>query len=484
MPGVLMLEALAQAASALLVAGPTRRLPRASSCAASTTPSSAVRWCQATASASTSASSAAAGRWPACTPPPSSTASVVVEAELVLAMLDRRAAHRCDRLGAPRRGHRRRHRWSARTPWSGRTWCWAAASRSAPRPSSRATPWSATARTSSRSRRSACSRRTSSTGASATRLVIGRRNVFREFVTIHRGTAGGGGETTIGDHNLFMAYAHIAHDCHVGSDTIFGNWRDPRRPRHGRGLRDDQRLFRRAPVLPGRPPRLHRRLLGGDQGRAAVRQDRWATAPGSTVSTRSGWCAAGSRRRRSASSSAPIGTCCTSKLNRRRRPRRTSSRIRPSPAPRSSTSSSSSASSTRGVTLKRPTRRADGAGDRGRGVKLGLIAGNGRFPFLVLDAARSMGHDDHGRRRQGGGVARPRSAAAATPGVALHRVSLGQLGRCLDVLRRRRRDPRGDGRPGEAHEDLRRDARPDVPERAEAGCDRVTPTRSSPPSPT
>jgi UDP-N-acetylglucosamine acyltransferase len=56
-----------------------------------------------------------------------------------------------------------------------------------------------------------------------TRLVIGRRNVFREFVTIHRGTAGGGGMTTIGDGNLFMAYAHVAHDCHVGNATIFGN---------------------------------------------------------------------------------------------------------------------------------------------------------------------------------------------------------------------------------------------------------------------
>jgi UDP-N-acetylglucosamine acyltransferase len=56
-----------------------------------------------------------------------------------------------------------------------------------------------------------------------TRLVIGTHNVFREFVTIHRGTAGGGGATTIGDHNLFMAYAHVAHDCHVGHSTIFGN---------------------------------------------------------------------------------------------------------------------------------------------------------------------------------------------------------------------------------------------------------------------
>jgi UDP-N-acetylglucosamine acyltransferase len=56
-----------------------------------------------------------------------------------------------------------------------------------------------------------------------TRLVIGRRNIFREFVTIHRGTRGGGGVTRIGDRNVFMAYVHVAHDCHVGNDTIFGN---------------------------------------------------------------------------------------------------------------------------------------------------------------------------------------------------------------------------------------------------------------------
>jgi UDP-N-acetylglucosamine acyltransferase len=55
-----------------------------------------------------------------------------------------------------------------------------------------------------------------------TRLTIGRRNTIREFATINRGTAGGGGETSIGDHNLLMAYVHVAHDCHVGSHTIFG----------------------------------------------------------------------------------------------------------------------------------------------------------------------------------------------------------------------------------------------------------------------
>ncbi len=55
-----------------------------------------------------------------------------------------------------------------------------------------------------------------------TSLLIGAGNVIRECVTIHRGTVGGGGVTSIGDRNLIMAYAHIAHDCRVGSDTIFG----------------------------------------------------------------------------------------------------------------------------------------------------------------------------------------------------------------------------------------------------------------------
>jgi UDP-N-acetylglucosamine acyltransferase len=56
-----------------------------------------------------------------------------------------------------------------------------------------------------------------------TLLEIGVGNTFREFVTIHRGTPGGGGVTRIGDDSLFMAYVHIAHDCRVGSKTIFAN---------------------------------------------------------------------------------------------------------------------------------------------------------------------------------------------------------------------------------------------------------------------
>jgi UDP-N-acetylglucosamine acyltransferase len=56
-----------------------------------------------------------------------------------------------------------------------------------------------------------------------TRLEIGDDNVFREFVTFHRGTPGGGGVTRVGSHSLYMAYAHVAHDCQVGSHIIFAN---------------------------------------------------------------------------------------------------------------------------------------------------------------------------------------------------------------------------------------------------------------------
>jgi len=55
-----------------------------------------------------------------------------------------------------------------------------------------------------------------------THLRIGQGNTFREFSTVHRGT-GPGDTTVIGDGNLFLAYAHIAHNCIVGNKTIFSN---------------------------------------------------------------------------------------------------------------------------------------------------------------------------------------------------------------------------------------------------------------------
>jgi len=54
-------------------------------------------------------------------------------------------------------------------------------------------------------------------------LRIGSDNVFREFVTLHRGTPGGHGETVIGNNNFVMASAHIAHDCTVGDNVIMAN---------------------------------------------------------------------------------------------------------------------------------------------------------------------------------------------------------------------------------------------------------------------
>jgi UDP-N-acetylglucosamine acyltransferase len=56
-----------------------------------------------------------------------------------------------------------------------------------------------------------------------TELVVGDANHFREFSTVSRGTTQGGAVTRIGSHNLFMAYSHVAHDCVVGSHTVFAN---------------------------------------------------------------------------------------------------------------------------------------------------------------------------------------------------------------------------------------------------------------------
>jgi UDP-N-acetylglucosamine acyltransferase len=56
-----------------------------------------------------------------------------------------------------------------------------------------------------------------------TRLRIGDRNVVREGCTMHRGTEGGGGLTTVGNDNFIMTGSHVAHDCHVGNSNIFAN---------------------------------------------------------------------------------------------------------------------------------------------------------------------------------------------------------------------------------------------------------------------
>lgn len=56
-----------------------------------------------------------------------------------------------------------------------------------------------------------------------TELHIGDHNIIREYATINRGTKDGGALTNIGNHNLFMAYIHVAHDCNIGDNTVFAN---------------------------------------------------------------------------------------------------------------------------------------------------------------------------------------------------------------------------------------------------------------------
>ncbi len=56
-----------------------------------------------------------------------------------------------------------------------------------------------------------------------TRLTIGKNNSIREYVTISRGTVGGGAETTVGSDCLIMAYTHIGHDSHIGNGCILAN---------------------------------------------------------------------------------------------------------------------------------------------------------------------------------------------------------------------------------------------------------------------
>ena len=60
-------------------------------------------------------------------------------------------------------------------------------------------------------------------GGEKTRVVIGNANTIREFVTIHRATSADIGMTIIGDHNLLMAYVHIAHNCKLGNNIIMSN---------------------------------------------------------------------------------------------------------------------------------------------------------------------------------------------------------------------------------------------------------------------
>ena len=60
-------------------------------------------------------------------------------------------------------------------------------------------------------------------GGEDSKTIVGSKNVIREYVTIHKGTEGGGGVTRVGSGNLLMAQAHVAHDCIVGDEVIMAN---------------------------------------------------------------------------------------------------------------------------------------------------------------------------------------------------------------------------------------------------------------------
>ena len=233
-----------------------------------------------------------------------------------------------------------------------------------------------------------------------TRLVIGNRNIFREFVTIHRGTQGGGGVTRIGDRNVFMAYVHVAHDCHVGNDTIFGNTatlgghvtvEDFANISAGSGVHQFCRVGRHA-------------FIGGY---SVVTKDAlpFARTVGSRPARIFGTNTIGLMRRgfapdviAQAEAVLPLPAAVEAEHDDARCSR--SSRISSLACPEVQYLLDFIRTSQRGVILRRAPR--DGprkcVGRRVAAMPLadassGLIAGNGRFPFLVLDAARGAGHD-------------------------------------------------------------------------------------------
>ena len=185
-----------------------------------------------------------------------------------------------------------------------------------------------------RSRSSAAIRRILPITGERVSLEVGDDNVFREFSTVNRGTVKGGGVTRLGSHNLFMSYAHIAHDCVVGDHTIFVNGATLAGHVTVEDYAADRRFLPGAPVLPHRAAFLHRRAHRDHAGRAALfdgrraarhallrRQYRRPRAP------------AAFRPSASKPSSRLTGSCCAPSST----PRRPSKKcVEPSPTPKTS----------------------------------------------------------------------------------------------------------------------------------------------------
>ena len=116
------------------------------------------------------------------------------------------------------------------------------------------------------------------------RLSIGEDCLIREGVTMNPGTAGGGSETVVGPRCVFLANAHVAHDCRIGDDIILSN----NVMLAGHCQIGDfailERRRRRPSVRSHRRARLRRRPGGRRERRHSVRASRWAIAPRSPVS--------------------------------------------------------------------------------------------------------------------------------------------------------------------------------------------------------
>ena len=264
-------------------------------------------------------------------------------------------------------------------------------------------------------------------------------------MTIHRGTRGGGGVTTIGDRNVFMAYVHVAHDCHVGNDTIFGNMatlgghvtvEDFANVSAGSGVHQFCRVGRHAFIggysvvtkdaLPfartvgSRPARifgantigLMRRGVPPDVIDKLKRSFRYLLQSKLNTTKRAAADRAGpvARLRRGAN------TCSTSSARRSA----ASSCAARRGAPKCSRTNESHA----GLQMHESRSHEGSALICLRvlrairdltAMNLGLIAGNGRFPFLVLDAARAPGHDVTVVAAQGRDLSRTERGRARRP---------------------------------------------------------------------
>ena len=242
---------------------------------------------------------------------------------------------------------------------------------------------------------------------------IGHRNRIREFVTIHRGTEGGGLVTRIGDDNLLMAYVHVAHDVQVGSHTMLG---------HAATLGGHVTVDDWASVGAGSGVhqfcRIGRHAFVG--GYSVVTQD---VLPYSTTVTESEIHVFGANR---------VG------LERRgfaSRPHRSSAKGLPAHDTRGLEYIAGGRADSRRNRSHARVGRATGFHRRLRArlrkvMRYGLIAGNGRFPLLALENARKLGHEvvAIGIQEEASREIEPLAARS-------YWISLGELSRLVEILK-------------------------------------------------